>query len=179
MLNPFQRKELMKITKLFSFLLLMMAVSMQAQEVSNHALGLRLGDSDGFGAEISYQKQIMRTNRIELDLGWRDSRYYDAIKLAGVFQWVMPIDNGFNWFYGVGGGLGSVDFAPRLNNNNQPFNPDGGLFIFAAGDIGIEYNFDFPLLLSLDFRPEIGLIGYGDFNDSFDFDIALGVRYQF
>ncbi len=28
---------------------------------------------------------------------------------------------------------------------------------FAAGDIGIEYNFDIPLQLSLDFRPEIGI----------------------
>jgi hypothetical protein len=31
---------------------------------------------------------------------------------------------------------------------------------FAAGDIGIEYNFDIPLLISLDFRPEFGGSGY-------------------
>ena len=169
----------MKIIKLFSFILLASSFSLQAQEISNHALGLRLGDSDGFGAEISYQKQIKRTNRLEFDLGWRDSRNYDAFKLAALYQWVLPIDGGFNWYYGFGGGLGSVDFEPRFNNNNEPFNPDGGLFIFAAGDIGIEYNFDIPLLLSLDFRPEIGVIGYNEFNDNFDFDIALGVRYQF
>ncbi|MEN8789577.1 MAG: hypothetical protein ABF295_08665, partial [Flavobacteriaceae bacterium] len=57
--------------------------------------------------------------------------------------------------------------------------PDGGLFVFAAGDIGVEYDFDIPLLLSLDFRPEIGILGYDDFSDNFDFDIALGIRYQF
>ena len=45
-----------------------------------------------------------------------------------------------------------------------------------AGDIGIEYNFDIPLLLSLDFRPEFG---FGDYNDDLDLDIALGIRYQF
>ena len=45
-----------------------------------------------------------------------------------------------------------------------------------AGDVGIEYSFDFPLLLSLDFRPEFG---FGDFNDDLDFDVALGIRYQF
>jgi len=45
--------------------------------------------------------------------------------------------------------------------------------------VGIEYNFDFPLLLSLDFRPEIGF-GNDDFDtNDLDFDIALGVRYQF
>ncbi len=164
----------MKIFKLFVFALCFVSVSVNAQEISDHALGLRLGDSDGFGAEISYQKSLSRYTRLELDLGWRDSRNYDAFKLAALHQWVHSIDQGFNWYYGAGGGLGSVDFARRPNDT-----PDGGLFVFAAGDIGIEYNFDFPLLLSLDFRPEIGVVGYDGFSDSFDFDIALGIRYQF
>ncbi len=166
----------MKIINVLSIVAIAMAsYSMSAQDISEHALGLRLGDSDGFGAEISYQNALGTNNRLELDLGWRDSRNYDAFKLAAVYQWVRPLDGNFNWYYGVGGGLGSVDFAP--NNNNV--DPDGGLFIFGAGDIGVEYNFDIPLLLSLDFRPEIGLAGYDSFSDNFDFDIALGIRYQF
>ena len=169
----------MKILNAITLILCFVTASMSAQEISDHAIGLRLGDSDGFGAEISYQKSIARYNRAEFNLGWRDSREFDAFKLTGVYQWVHNIDGNFNWYYGVGGGIGSVDFASRLNNNNEPFTPDGGLFVFAAGDIGVEYNFDIPLLLSLDFRPEIGLIGYNDFDDSFDFDIALGIRYQF
>ena len=84
------------------------------------------------------------------------------------------LDGNFNWYYGVGGGLGSVDFDyPGLDDDND------GLFVFAAGDIGVEYDFDIPLLLSLDFRPEIGLVGYDGFDNDFDFDIALGIRYQF
>lgn len=153
--------------------------SMYSQDIANHALGLRLGDSDGFGAEISYQKSIGRYTRAEFDFGWRDSREYDAFKLVGLFQWVHTIDGGLQWFYGFGGGLGSVNFEAQLNSNNEPFQPDGGLFVFGAGDVGIEYNFDIPLLLSLDFRPEIGIIGYGDFDARLNFDIALGVRYKF
>ncbi len=164
----------MKISNYFTVLLFFIGASLSAQNISNHALGLRLGDSDGFGAEISYQKSITSSNRIEVDLGWRDSRNYDAFKLAGLYQWVLPIEGGFNWYYGVGGGLGSVDF-PTIPNNNDV----GGLFIFGAGNIGIEYNFDIPLVLSLDFRPELGLVGYDGFSDSFDFDIGLGIRYQF
>ncbi len=164
----------MKVLKLFTFLLLFTGVSLSAQSISNHALGLRLGDSDGFGAEISYQKSITTSNRIEVDLGLRNSRNYDAFKLAGLYQWVRPIEGGFNWYYGVGGGLGSVDFSNIPNNSDI-----GGLFIFAAGNIGIEYDFDIPLLLSLDFRPELGLVGYDGFSDNFDFDIGLGIRYQF
>ena len=162
----------MKILRLIPVIFGFVSVSMSAQDIADHALGLRLGDSDGFGAEISYQKSIARYNRLEVNLGWRDNRNFDAFKLAGVYQWIHTLDGNFNWYYGVGGGLGSVDFDADID-------ADGGMFIFGAGNIGIEYNFDIPLLLSLDFRPEIGIIGYDDFNDNFDFDIALGIRYQF
>ena len=161
----------MKILKGISLLLMMATCSLSAQEIADHALGLRLGDSDGFGAEISYQKSLSQSNRLEFDLGWRDSRLFNAFKIAGLYQWVRPIEGDFQWYYGVGGGLGSVDFPPGELNE--------GLFVFAAGDIGIEYNFDIPLILSLDFRPELGIVGYKGFTDSFDFDIGLGIRYQF
>lgn len=164
----------MKITTLFSIVLLFATATMSAQSISEHALGLRLGDSDGFGAEISYQKSIGQYNRAEFDLGWRDSRNFDAFKLTGLYQWVHQLDGNFNWYYGVGGGLGSVDFEPIPSGDDND-----GFFVFAAGDLGVEYNFNIPLLLSLDFRPEIGILGYDGFNDSFDFDIALGIRYQF
>jgi len=169
----------MKILKIVTFIAFFMAASLNAQEISDHALGLRLGDSDGFGAEISYQKSIARYNRLEIDLGWRDSRNFDAFKLAGLYQWVHSLDGNFNWYYGFGGGLGSVDFGSIPGDNGSSSTPDGGLFVFGAGSIGVEYNFDIPLLLSLDFRPEIGLVGYNNFSDNFDFDIALGIRYQF
>ncbi|MEM9362172.1 MAG: hypothetical protein AAGA43_06025 [Bacteroidota bacterium] len=164
----------MKITTLFTGLFLFLTIGLHAQSISEHAIGLRLGDSDGFGAEISYQKSIGRYNRAELNLGWRDSREFDAFKLTGVYQWVHQLDGNFNWYYGVGGGLGSVDFEPVPDGEDND-----GLFVFAAGNLGVEYDFDIPLLLSLDFRPEIGLLGYDGFDNSFDFDIALGIRYQF
>jgi len=165
----------MKIVKIITVVFCFASVSMSAQNISENALGLRLGDSDGFGAEISYQKSIARYNRVEINLGWRDSRNYDAFKLAGVYQWIHALDGNFNWYYGVGGGIGSVDFSPGFNTSGS----EDGVFVFGAGNIGIEYNFDIPLLLSLDFRPEIGLVGYDGFSDNFDFDIALGIRYQF
>lgn len=160
---------------IFSFLFFAGMISfVQAQQISPNALGLRLGDSDGFGAEISYQRSLGGSNRLEADLGWRDSNDWDAFKLTGLYQWVMPLDGNFHWYVGAGGGIGSYNY-----DNDFPLNDgddDSGTFIFAAGDIGIEYDFEIPLLLSLDFRPEIG---FGDFNNDLDFDIALGIRYQF
>lgn len=142
-----------------------------AQDISDNAIGLRLGDSDGFGAEVSYQRALGGNNRLEIDLGLRSGNNYDGFKLAGIYQWVWNIEGGFNWYAGAGGGLGSYSY-----DNKGPGNDDSETFIFVAGDIGIEYNFDFPLQLSLDARPELG---FGDYRDDLDFDIALGVRYRF
>ncbi|NNK83024.1 MAG: hypothetical protein HKO92_07860 [Flavobacteriaceae bacterium] len=146
------------------------AFSYQAnsQQIAENALGLRLGDSDGFGAEISYQRALSDINRLEFGLGWRDKSDYSAYRIVGLYQWIWTLDGNFNWYAGAGGGLASFSF------DNDDI--DGETALFVAGDIGIEYNFEFPLLLSLDFRPEFG---FGDLNDDLDFDIALGVRYQF
>ncbi|MFD0991496.1 hypothetical protein ACFQ1R_15460 [Mariniflexile jejuense] len=163
----------MKKYLITSIIILIASVSMHAQDISKNALGLRLGDSDGFGGEVSYQRALNENKRLEFDLGWRDSKNYDGFKLAALHQWVWNIDGGFNWYAGVGGGLGSFSFD---NGNGNDYTDT---FAFAAGDIGIEYNFNIPLLLSLDFRPEIG---FGDEvynNNDLDFDIALGIRYQF
>lgn len=146
----------------------------QAQDISKNALGLRLGDSNGFGGEISYQRGLSSDNRLELDLGWRNSNNVDAIKLTGIYQWVWNIEGGFNWYAGVGAGLAAWD-NNKFNDGNK-YDSDG-VFVFAAGDIGIEYNFkEVPIQLSLDARPEIG---FNNYNDDFGFDLGLGIRYRF
>ena len=140
-----------------------------AQQIADNAIGLRLGGSDGYGAEISYQRAVSDNNRLEFDLGWRNGDNYDAIRAVGLYQWVFQLDGNFNWYTGVGGGLASYSIETEGRD-------DSDTSLLAAGNIGIEYDFDIPLLISLDFRPEIG---FGDINDDLDFDIALGIRYQF
>ncbi|AJR04680.1 hypothetical protein [Siansivirga zeaxanthinifaciens] len=149
-----------------SIFALFISIGTYAQDISQNALGLRLGDNDGFGGEISYQRYLKENNRLEFDLGWRNSRNVDAFKLVGLYQWVMPIENNFNWYVGAGAGIGSFDAGDN-----------DGTFALVAGDIGIEYNFDIPLQLSLDMRPEFG---FNDaYSDDLDLDIALGIRYRF
>ena len=167
----------MKKIILSTIMLVALSFTAQAQDISKNALGLRFGDSGGFGGELSYQRGLGDNNRLELDLGWRNrsnfnNNTYDdnAIKLTGLYQWVWNIDGGFNWYAGVGGGVGSYSYK----NNNTNFNDT---FVYAAGDVGIEYNFDFPLLVSLDFRPEFGGSGY--YKNNYGSDIALSLRYQF
>ena len=126
-----------------------------------NAIGLRLG----WGAEATYQRALNDKNRIEADLGLE----FDGggLNLAGTYQWVFNLSGlapGFNWYVGPGVGLGlwDKDFA-----------------IGVVGAIGIEYNFRFPLQLSLDWRPG------GYFNTSAtDFSFAysgfgIAARYRF
>jgi hypothetical protein len=165
----------MKKTLLFAFLLLG-TVFAQAQDISKNALGLRLGDNDGFGGEVSYQRGLSSKTRLEFDLGWRNSNNVDAIKLAALHQWVWNIDGGFNWYAGLGGGIGSWK-SEAFYINNVKYNGDSNTVVFAAGDIGIEYNFDVPIQLSLDYRPEFY---FSDgINENYGSDIALGIRYRF
>lgn len=162
----------MKKIILSAFMLAGFAFNAQAQDISKNALGLRLGDNDGFGGEISYQRGLGDNNRLEADLGWRNNDNVDAFKLTGIYHWVWNIDNGFNWYAGVGGGLGSWKYDHHGVS-------DSGTILFAAGDIGIEYNFDIPLQISLDLRPEMYFNSDDWRDDNFGPDIALGIRYKF
>lgn len=154
-----------------SVFLLISTFTIEAQDIAKHALGLRLSDSEGSWAEASYQAGLSTDTRIELDLGIRGRSNYRAVKLTGIYQWVFNIDGSLNWYVGPGIGGGLIDF----DNNNRDDNLES--FGFIAGDVGIEYSFDFPLLISLDFRPEIY---FDDFNnDDVSFNIGVSARYKF
>lgn len=158
-----------KLTLLF---LLLLGFTMQAQEIAKNALGLRLGGADGIGFEISYQRALGSNNRLEADLGWRDNDHFEGFQLTGLYQWVWQIEQRFNWYAGVGGGFGDREHDHH-HNGNHDHDDDEGVYVFVAGVVGIEYSFDIPLMLSLDFRPGIGSKHYDGY------DLALGIRYQF
>ena len=87
-------------------------------------------------------------------------------------RWVWKINEGFNWYAGFGTGIGSWSYNDGIISDK-----DDGLFINVDGTIGIEYNFEAPIIISLDFRPEIGIIG--DYGKDADLSLALSIRYQF
>jgi len=86
----------------------------QAQDISKNAIGIRLGDGDGFGTEISYQRALGGNNRLEIDLGIESNNNYDGFKATGIYQWVWEIENGFQWYAGFGAGLGNSSFNVSL-----------------------------------------------------------------
>lgn len=148
----------MKKTLLIIGLVVASIFSAKAQDISDNAIGLRFSGGNGVGGEISYQKALGDNNRLEVDLGLANE--FTDFKATGLYQWVWNLEEQFNWYAGFGGGIVSA----------------GETGIYGAGVVGIEYNFDAPILLSLDYRPEIGVAGGLSGIDS---NISLAVRYQF
>jgi hypothetical protein len=150
--------------KVFLILSLVFAAtfSMNGQDISDNTIGLRLGSNDGFGSEITYQKNLTDNNRLEINLGLRNS--FSDLKLIGLYEWVWELEGDFNWYAGAGAGIYDANSTA----------------IFASGVVGIEYDLsadtDLPLLISLDYRPEIGITG--DLN-GLNSDLGLSIRYQF
>lgn len=161
----------MKKPILLLLTILALGFQAKAQDIAKNAIGIRLSESNGFGPEVNYQRAVGDNNRLELGLGWHSERYYEDVKLTGVYQWVWNIDEGFNWYAGPGAGAG-IESYDRYSDERYK-NSDG--YAFITGDVGIEYNFDFPLLVSFDFRPQFNL-GY---RDNVIFDVGLSARYQF
>lgn len=127
----------MKKVILFSMFIAVCMSTVNAQE-NQKALGLRVGLYSG---EISYQHPLGAANRLEADLGL--TAY--GVGVSGIYQWVWNIPSvadGMKLY--AGGGLGLGIYSS----------------VFAAGVLGqagLEYNFKFPLKLSLDFRPGLYL----------------------
>jgi hypothetical protein len=160
-----------------SLFMVIFVTNLTSAQVEPHALGLRFGAGYGYGTEFSYQHGLTSVNRLEFDLGFNsyyeysgNLRYdYNSWALTGLYQWVWKLDNNLNWYAGPGAKIGtySSNLIYGANYNN-------GLFLSAAGDIGIEYSFPERIQLALDARPEIGLYNRGS-----GINVGFAVRYQF
>lgn len=140
--------------------------SLAQSQVNPNAIGLRLSSGNsGYGSEISYQRRLSESNRLELDFGFRlnESVYLNYLFVTVVYQWVWNITNGLNWYVGPGGQLG-------LFNN--------GIALSAGGQLGLEFDFnklDVPLILSLDTRPMLRFMSF----TTFGYGGAFALRYTF
>lgn len=135
-----------------------------AASAQPRALGVRIGN----GGEISYQHS-MGSNFLEVDgglgLGLVDGTF--NVGATGIYNFMISeFGNGFGFYAGPGAGVGLA-----LGDVHY-------LALSAAGMVGIEYNFNFPLQISLDFRQHIG-IGFSGNGIWAPSSIGLGLRYQF
>ena len=159
-------------------LVALIAISAVAVNAQKRAIGARLG----YGEYFSYQHNMGEKNMLEIEVGLPA---FSGIEAAATYDWLFPISGwqeagNWNWYAGVGAGAGYIWAHPLLlGYYSIPYG-----FVGLAGRLGIEYNFDFPLSLSLDWRPIFGP-RFGSGNIGF-YDgglyygaIAWGIRYRF
>ena len=182
----------MKKTKflLIPALLVSMALSTQAQAPYKHSIGVTVGFST---QAVSYKTFPTDHFAIQLDLGPKYN--YSIIAGYGSTLWSMEIAPSFMYeghfvkgLYGfVGGGLSLgfgwnppvtyyTSYSPEIQF--RKITGKGG----AHGIIGLEYKFDIPLTLQLDFRPGYRFQFNHEFigNHTFEWGLpSFGVRYTF
>lgn len=127
------------------------------------AIGVRVGN----GGEISYQHSV-GANFLEVDggLGLGFDGVFN-VGATGIYNFMISeFGDGFGFYAGPGAGVGL-----GLGEANY-------FTLSATGMVGIEYNFDFPLQISLDFRQHVG-IGLGGVGLWAPSSIGLGIRYRF
>lgn len=143
------------------------AVAVSAQPRS---AGLRIGAA---GLDAVYQHSLSKNTFIEgnfgLDFGVKKNA---GFKLTGIYNMVLArpawTDKG-SWaiYAGPGVSLGNVYDMVKYDimNKKMPF-PDNGFMLALTGQVGLEYNFEFPLQIAVDLRPMIGLhVNDGKFRD--------------
>ena len=126
-----------------------------------------IGGKFGWGAEVSYQHGF-GSNFLEANVGLNS---FNSIDGSVVYNFMIAQPNWTDrgeWGFYAGPGA-----AVGMN----AFGEDPYFHIAAAGMVGLEYTFWFPLQLSVDVRPTLGYgFGYG-----FHWGVmpSLGVRYRF
>ena len=160
--------------KLF-FTLAFAAMAVVAVNAQPRAIGGNLGADLGF----SYQHGFGEANMLDVAVALPLHYLGDGFGIGGkvTYNWIDPFGTSvpwtnkgeWHWYMGVGGGLAAWGF-----------DKDTWWSVGAVGQVGIEYDFWFPLQLSLDWRPQFG---YNSSLDNFDTwglaGISLGVRYRF
>ena len=164
-MNINQNPDIMKKIILLAAMVLGFAVAAAAQP---RAIGLR----GGYGVELSYQ-HTLGANFVEADLGL----CVGALNLGATYNWMIAqpqwTDRGEWGFYAGPGAVVGMDLFGDVKHFS----------VAAAGQVGLEYTFWFPLQLSVDIRPMVGISiadGVSFYrNGLFGFSPCISARYRF
>lgn len=158
--------------KKFMMIAVMAVLSIAYAAAQPRAIGANLG----YGAAFSYQHSLGDANMIDLAV---EVPAFMGIGASCTYDWIDPFGTSvpwnekgeWHWYMGVGAGAGMYGWNAALG------------YVGAVGHIGIEYDFWFPMQLSVDYRPNIGAYfgkGVAGFNvDGLYTGISLGIRYKF
>lgn len=142
-----------RVILLLAFVVLAVA-GMEAQEV-----GIRFGGYDGSNVAIDGVFAAGQFSRIHADVSF----YSGGMGIDALWDFIYkPLgEEAFNWYVGAG---------PYLGFGNSDFD------LGVKGEIGLEYRFNFPMALGIDWRPGLEIVDNTKF---FAGGFGLNVRYIF
>lgn len=175
------------------FFIAVLALASVMAYAQPRAIGANLGGSLGF----SYQHGFGEANMLDVAVYTPIAVGQGALwGLSGIvtYDWIDPFNapvpwnekGEWHWYMGVGaaGGFGWHGYTVAADAVVGADRNWG--FVGGVGRIGVEYDFWFPLQLSLDYRPTLGagLADAGQLGTKaglyYDlFGLSLGVRYKF
>lgn len=137
------------------------------------------------GIEVSYEHNMGGANFLELngglDFGWHNE--HPGFIASGIYNFMIAQPNWSRgeWGFYAGPGAYAGYFDAKVANSDYWAS---GFSLGVTGQVGLEYTFWFPLQLSVDVRPYVGLHFSGDrtgwfVRDASLFFPTLSVRYRF
>lgn len=137
----------------------------RAQDYEN-AVGVRLGDENG----LTFKKFISNNEALDFILSFVSNNREKSSKLTGLYEIHQQLPDttpGLGWYYGFGGGLGSV----KRKDLDREF------LLAIDGVIGLDYKFaNDPINISLDYKPTFEIAPNSDLDP---LHIGLSVRFTF
>ncbi|MCF0163723.1 MAG: hypothetical protein HUJ92_00460, partial [Bacteroidales bacterium] len=139
-----------------------------AANAQPRAIGLR----GCYGLEATYEHNLTNATMLQVELG---TQRFQGLTVRVMHDWVWNINSSssgnLNWYAGVGVTGGTPAFSAKTG------------FLGIAGRAALEYRFNIPLELSLDFTPTIGLAlgskAAAFYHDLYTAAIGLSIRYCF
>lgn len=120
-------------------------------------LGLRFANGDAVAIDFAMP---LSANRLHANANFNSGGF----GVAAIYDWQFPFAEGFMFYPGLGAALSIYD-----NGSGS----DLGLAV--GGEVGVEYQFPFPLTLGLDYQPMFSLINGGGYADGW----GLNARWRF
>lgn len=156
--------------------LLCVAASAFAQSKS---LGVRFTGYSGM--EASYEHFLGDApNFLEAEVGVNAHHSTVGFQVTGIYNWQIEE------FYWTPRGDWSLYAGPGVSLGTSAYKDDDSTYSAKAffgitGQIGLEYSFWFPLQLSVDIRPVIGVTKGGFYDDGLAYGLlpTFSVRYVF
>lgn len=148
-----------KLLMIAVFFLSVGLTTSNAQSVGE--LGIRWGDATGGDVSVDGIVGLGEFSRIHANVSFGGNGGTDfGIDALWDFIYRPLSGEAFNWYAGAG-----------------PFVGFGDVFSLGiAGELGLQYNFNIPLSLSLDWRPGFRLVEDTDFNAG---GFGINLRYVF